>query len=298
MYLTQLGALALSVYLANAFQNTSPLFFFSTSEILASSPQIASAASLSETLTKSLERCPSDTYVIVSQPGVNAVDYRNRHAAPYLKSRITGTNRDIRSSFTVTDVVGEIDPNQLVSVLETQCGAGILSVDASTGSFPVVDDMKPRIISLDFPSLSTTHDRASKLSENDGFLSSVLDLLPSPKYTVIYTTTPISSDHPQILIQESQTYEMDSAFPSAVHIDLKRDYSIQGRASNHSGVDSSLPLFEKYQFFTPGIFMGLLVGFLLLAILYVGISGVSSLQVSYAAFDKENGPAAQKKQQQ
>ena len=44
--------------------------------------------------------------------------------------------------------------------------------------------------------------------------------------------------------------------------------------------------------------MGLLVGFLLLAILYVGISGVSSLQVSYAAFDKENGPAAQKKQQQ
>ena len=44
--------------------------------------------------------------------------------------------------------------------------------------------------------------------------------------------------------------------------------------------------------------MGLLIGLLLLVILYVGISGLSSLQVSYAAFDKENGPAAQKKQQQ
>ena len=44
--------------------------------------------------------------------------------------------------------------------------------------------------------------------------------------------------------------------------------------------------------------MGLLVASVLLMILYVAISGVSSLQVSYAAFDRENGPAAQKKQQQ
>ena len=43
--------------------------------------------------------------------------------------------------------------------------------------------------------------------------------------------------------------------------------------------------------------MGLLVGFLLVGILYTAISGVASLQVSYAAFDKEMGPAAQRKQQ-
>jgi len=57
------------------------------------------------------------------------------------------------------------------------------------------------------------------------------------------------------------------------------------------------PLFEKYQFFTPGLFMGLLVVFILLAILSVGLSALGSLQVSYGAFDKEMGPAAQKKQQ-
>ena len=44
--------------------------------------------------------------------------------------------------------------------------------------------------------------------------------------------------------------------------------------------------------------MGLLVSLILLSILYVGISAVASLQVSYAAFDKEMGPAAQKKQPQ
>lgn len=44
--------------------------------------------------------------------------------------------------------------------------------------------------------------------------------------------------------------------------------------------------------------MGLLVSLLLLMILYVAISGLASLQVSYAAFDKENGPAASQKKGQ
>jgi hypothetical protein len=57
------------------------------------------------------------------------------------------------------------------------------------------------------------------------------------------------------------------------------------------------PLFEKYQFFNPGLFMGLLVGLILVAILSVGISAIGSLKVSYAAFEKEMGPAAQKKTQ-
>ena len=43
--------------------------------------------------------------------------------------------------------------------------------------------------------------------------------------------------------------------------------------------------------------MGLLVSLLLLAILSVGVNALGSLQVSYGAFDKEMGPAAQRKQQ-
>ena len=43
--------------------------------------------------------------------------------------------------------------------------------------------------------------------------------------------------------------------------------------------------------------MGLLAGLILVSILYVGISAVASLQVTYSAFDREMGPAAQKKQQ-
>ena len=42
--------------------------------------------------------------------------------------------------------------------------------------------------------------------------------------------------------------------------------------------------------------MGVFVAILLGSILYVGISGVASLEVSYQAFSKEMGPSAQKKQ--
>ena len=41
--------------------------------------------------------------------------------------------------------------------------------------------------------------------------------------------------------------------------------------------------------------MGLIVSIIMFMILSVGLSAVSSLQVSYGAFDKEMGPAAQKK---
>ena len=46
-----------------------------------------------------------------------------------------------------------------------------------------------------------------------------------------------------------------------------------------------------------GLFVGFLVAILLSSLLYVGISAIASITVSYAAFDKEMGPAAQQKKQ-
>jgi hypothetical protein len=43
--------------------------------------------------------------------------------------------------------------------------------------------------------------------------------------------------------------------------------------------------------------MGLIALVVLMSILYAGISALSSLEVSYGAFEKDMGPAAQKKQQ-
>ena len=102
-------------------------------------------------------------------------------------------------------------------------------------------------------------------------------------YTVILFSDP----------NEFHAYEPE--FVEPVLMELKRrsdDASVYAR-SIRSEDDPSL--FEKYQFFTPGIFMGLFALIIILSILGVGLSAISSLEVSYGAFDKDMGPAAQKK---
>ncbi|KAL8928233.1 MAG: hypothetical protein Q9208_001943 [Pyrenodesmia sp. 3 TL-2023] len=332
MLLPTLAALALSARLAHAFTDTSPFIMFSTSELLASSPQIVSADTLSKSITPQLSTCPSDTYVIVTQPGVHAQDYSDGLSMPFLRRKIQGKDDRIRSSVSVTDVLGTMDTDAIVQTLESKCGAALMKVDASSsssissghiresalanpshpaGSFHIAEDPNPRVIKLDFPALpadseALSSNRLSKLQENDIFLQSLLNLLPTSKYTVIYTTTPFhtlrASSSASSL--EPEPYEMDTSFSSQAHMELKRDMLAHSRRENGSdaaGGNVTLvdgPLFERYAFLSPGIFMGLLIALPLFLILYVGISGVGSLQVSYAAFDREMGPAAQKKGQQ
>ena len=126
--------------------------------------------------------------------------------------------------------------------------------------------MKKRVIKVEFSTLPTGNDRPTSFSINgksclshiddttlmigpDLFLFNLLNILPSPNYTVIYTTTPLSSEkqHP---VSEPSTYQMDNTMSPLLHIDLKRDLAVHERAA--SAIVTSLPLFEKYQYFTPG----------------------------------------------
>ncbi|KAK5133659.1 hypothetical protein LTR08_007513 [Meristemomyces frigidus] len=140
-------------------------------------------------------------------------------------------------------------------------------------------------------------------------------------YTLLFTSTPPTSPSEHT----NPHYEMDDSYPSALHTDLKRDVAhpnARRAASNSSGDDlnmqAGLPLFETYQFLSPGtynpatpeapgttadipqptaLFMGLSVSVLLFLILYVGVSAIAGLEVSYMAFSKEMGPKAQQQQQ-
>lgn len=132
---------------------------------------------------------------------------------------------------------------------------------ATAGSFAIASDPHPRIINLDFPALPSGKQRASKLQENDVFLSSILDLLSTSKYTVIYITTPYSEVHKAAEDEEPEMYEMDTSFSAPQeHMGVKRDFVGYGKREEEEGsgnqnvtlVDAAL--FEKYQFFTPGMF--------------------------------------------
>ncbi|KAL8933610.1 MAG: hypothetical protein Q9211_005687, partial [Gyalolechia sp. 1 TL-2023] len=136
------------------------------------------------------------------------------------------------------------------------------------------------------------------------FLSFLLDFLPTSKFTVIYTTTASTSAlaHPSFpspsAATEPEIYEMDTSFSSQTHMGSKRDFSAHTNRAGGNATLPDLPLFEKYAYLSPGIFMALLIIIPLFLILYVGVTGVASLQVSYAAFDREMGPAAAPKKGQ
>lgn len=80
----------------------------------------------------------------------------------------------------------------------------------------------------------------------------MLDLLsPKVKYTVIYTTSPPTTGYTSEPA-EPEEYEMDSLFQAPVHLELKRDMSHQKRASDVNITLPDGPLFERYQYLTPG----------------------------------------------
>jgi hypothetical protein len=133
----------------------------------------------------------------------------------------------------------------------------------------------------------------------DVVLQQTLSKIPQGKsFTLLFLSTAPPSSVP-VSPHSTSTSENDVQYqPSfendAVHMDLKRNLA----PDRGSGPYSDLrPLFEQYTFFNPGLFMGLLVGLVLIAILGVGMRALGSLMVSYGAFDKEMGPAAQKKTQ-
>jgi len=201
----------------------------------------------------SLSDCPSDFYVLVSQPGVHAKDYASRKSSPTLAQRLSSKPGSIiRSSVAINDVLGDIDTSSWVELLQTKCGVQLTEIDAATGAIPTTYGTLPRLLTVYLPAPSTEQ-RAKDLSQNDAFFASILDMLPSRNFTVLYTTSPGRSSRRISVPTEEKEYEMESEIQEAMHIDLKRDLSTYtlGKRDNQTIVDG--PLFEKYQFFTPGM---------------------------------------------
>ncbi|KAJ5092095.1 hypothetical protein NUU61_006965 [Penicillium alfredii] len=292
MHLSRFWLLALGAAAVDAFRDTSPFFLASTSEVLTNSAYIKAGTSLLDDLSSALGSCPSDYYVVVHQPGVHSTDFATRKSAPRLGAKVLGKDKAIRSKMTVHEVAGLLNTKDVKDLLERKCKTHTTTIDASSGSYPSYFDEGPRIIDVEFPMLSLGSDRAQRLSENDGLLADIVDRIPSSsKFTILYVTSPREFPETDSVVYDSG----EDSYQDSVHMDLKRDYSSHSYAGKPSS--SSKSLFQEYQYFTPGIFMGLLAFLLFIVISYIGVSALSSLQVPYAAFERDTSAAAQKKQQ-
>ncbi|RAK99702.1 Ac45/VOA1 transmembrane domain-containing protein [Aspergillus ibericus CBS 121593] len=286
MRLGTFSLLALGATSASALRDTSPFFLASTSEVLSTSAHVKTAPSILEDLSTGLSGCPSDYYVIASQPGVHSTDFAARKSAPRLGAKMTGKDKAIRSKMIINEVVGALEAKEIQKLLEKECGAESTVVDASSGTFSADFGEEPRVILIDFPVLPLGSERKHQLLDNDGLLSDVIERLPASKgYTILYVTSPKESENSGADFYQSEE--------DPIHMDLKRDYSAHGSqvtASNKT-------LFQEYQFLTPGLWMGFLATLVFLIILYVGLAALSSLEVPYAAFEKDTSASVQKKQQ-
>merc|ERR1712072_273634 len=291
MRLSIAAALAASASCAAAFKDTSPFVMFSDSKLPQdlNTAQLQTSSSILASAKARLSTCPSQIYYILTQPSLLASELSTH--APHLKNAVESDS--VMGRLAVNEVVGlkVEDAEELIRVLERECGAVVSSGEG---------EGKSVIVRKSGEGIEGEREERSRMVEDfDSTLYSLLQGLSSgPKYTVILLSTPATNVSPaQAVVSEKEnSIVYEPKFMEPLHMDLKRD--IYARERNESGVVDRRPLFEKYNFLSPGLFMGLLVTLLLLAILSVGIGAISSLEVSYGAFDKEMGPAAQQKNKQ
>jgi len=182
MRVQRIATSALLAYGATAFKNTSPFFLLSTSQSVCtvllrdqtyanSCPslpdielhhvQLASASSISMKTLSLLDSCPSDAYIIVSQPDVAASDYTSKSTA-HLRQWLNKTGNEIPSSWMVPEVIGDVDSEKLVQHLQTKCGADVLKVDASS-----MLDLGSSKMNADFLSFSWVDPKRGRHSTNN-----------------------------------------------------------------------------------------------------------------------------------
>ncbi|KAK7708578.1 hypothetical protein SLS64_006680 [Diaporthe eres] len=268
---------------AAAFSDSSPLVLFSTSKLsipAGETSQLQSTSRALHTTHDILASCPTSRYVLISQPNVHASDLRNPESGVCHSANLCSAvdEKAVQGRYDVAEVIGDdINLDGLSNYIKAAC--------AEQGKKDGLTVEEHRLEALP---ARKGEARAIKLAENDVEIGDILSgtQVGDDDYTVIYFSSPHSS----------AVYESEYVESAAIQMELKRQTGdiVEPRAAGNAS-DRSAPLFVKYQFFTPGIFMGIVALIIMLSLLYVGLSAVASLEVSYGAFDKENGPAAQKK---
>jgi hypothetical protein len=152
MRYTIASALAAWVAVAAAFKDTSPYLLLSTSKCALSSleagiranrhlrfpstsqepssRQIQASSDVIDANKNFLNACLSDTYIIVSQPTVHVDDLSNSRAVPHLREAMS--DKKLRTKFGISEVVGEVNPEELKDYLVSNCQAAFIDLDGSS----------------------------------------------------------------------------------------------------------------------------------------------------------------------
>ena len=117
-----------------------------------------------------------------------------------------------------------------------------------------------KVFSLELPALHedlTSEERHVVLLQHDTYLSSLIDMyFNNNDYTLIYTTTSVHAAKIQIPLSENEEYQAELPIADMMRSgELRRSLAKRKEqsSSNQTAVDG--PLFDKYQFLSPGMFL-------------------------------------------
>lgn len=78
-----------------------------------------------------VQDCPSNVYVLVSQPDVTIEDFADKDATRHLRHRVQRKNDAVKSATIIPEVFGTLDVERIQSYLRETCRASVMDVDAT-----------------------------------------------------------------------------------------------------------------------------------------------------------------------
>ncbi|KAG1048163.1 hypothetical protein G6F43_009427 [Rhizopus delemar] len=229
-----------------AFENTVPCIMWSPKDYIngkIDSQLVMTSSDATSNIVSSFSSnvCSAKVIALFNQPEVHSNDFtrsENKDAFEQLKAYVNQAS----SRSEIEYITDGVDIHQIAKEIASQCDATIATLDASTVStddFPQQNSPIVAIVSLP---------ASNSFQSNDALLEKVIDTIGHDNYAAVYTST-------------------SAKVPEKVH--LNRRAPVENK---------KLPIFAKYQLFTPGVFMVLGVTFLFLFIAGTGITWLSGIQ--------------------
>ncbi|KAG2199489.1 hypothetical protein INT46_007109 [Mucor plumbeus] len=254
---------------AMAFESTVPCIMWSPknyvdTNVKASDQFVISQTDASSTIMSSLSSdiCSAKVIALINQPELHSNDFTRsgfEDAFTQLKEHSTQASSHSQIEY----ITNGVDVNEIAKMIASQCDSAISILDPSTVSADDFAKQEAPIVAV--VPLPAAND-ATKLKANDASLGQFIDAVEGKfqnDYAVIYTSSVAKTS-----CHES-TQSLHRRAPAPVN---------------------NLPIFAKYQLFTPGVFMVLGVVFLFMFIAGTGITWLVGIQtpVRFEAKQKKN----------
>ncbi|ODQ64198.1 hypothetical protein NADFUDRAFT_83763 [Nadsonia fulvescens var. elongata DSM 6958] len=297
-----------------AFRDTSPYILASLSDKAgylpyntrgSSTTDISPFFHLLHSTLESITACGADAFILVNQRGIHASDLVSQEDTPHLHRFIEQSKSKYVDPYFYDPMClpgGEekaacFNEDVLSSLLSSEydCKAHYAEVDARTGAFePIGDDFgmaenhRAYVFHLSFDVLPEDGSRRSQLRKNDEIFYHLLSSLPTQNILLIYTSSTLNQEYGTRDIQDKEFGDENlQIFESMLKHDQVMSGNIKRDNNSTKVIFPTNSLFDRYQFFTPGIFMCTVVSLFLFGVLAQALVWLGSMGISYQAFEKD-----------